>query len=393
MKTAQQLSSKKLTSVFVASAVLFTGLAFRLPSLEIPSVLAQVPEEMFIQDDKALPMPTLLEEPATETEIAPLNESKTTAQTQVTLTAIPPRIGEDNSLKALPGEKLQVQLRVRNLSEKTVNVTTRAQDFILSSDGETPIAIDDVSSNRWSLASWLTIAPTENTIEPNQTIGLNVLIEIPEDALPGGHYAMVLHQPSQLTNDFELQEDSQSAVNQRVGTLIYVIVDGDINEEAYIRNFSFPTFTEYGPVPFSYTIENNSDVHIVPQMNVEVFNLLNKKVDDIQVGSKNVFPLTSRDFEGKWQRIWGFGPYTAKLTMSYGSSGSIVVASSKFWLLPIKLVIAILTTLLILVVLALSIKKHLNHRRDMDRKRIAELENQIKNSSSKESDQDDTLQL
>ncbi|NCO12323.1 MAG: hypothetical protein COZ34_02260 [Candidatus Pacebacteria bacterium CG_4_10_14_3_um_filter_34_15] len=374
MKTAQQISSKKLASVLVVSAVLFSSLAFKLPSLEIPSVLAQVPEEKFVSDEKPL-------------------EPVATEQTQVTLTAIPPRIGEDNSLKALPGEKLQIQLRVRNLSEKTVNVTTSAQDFILSDDGETPIAIDDVSSNRWSLASWLTIIPTENTIEPDQTIGLNVLIEIPKDALPGGHYAMVLHQPSQLTNNFELQGDSQSAVNQRVGTLIYVIVDGDINEEAYIRNFSFPAFTEYGPVPFSYTIENNSDIHIIPQMNVEIFNILNQKVDDIQVGSKNVFPLTSRDFDGKWERIWGFGPYTAKLTMSYGSGGSIVVASSKFWLLPIKLVIVILIGLLILTVLVLSIKKHLNYRRDMDAKRIAELENQIQNSSSKKSDQDDTLQL
>jgi len=367
MKTAQQISLKRLVFILVISAILFSGLVFEMPSLEIPSVLAQATDE-----------------------VAPI---EIVEQTQVTLTAIPPRLGEDNSLKALPGEKLQIQLRVRNLSEKTVNVTTSAQDFILSSDGETPIAIDDTSSNRWSLASWLTIVPTENTIEPNQTIGLNVLIEIPEDALPGGHYAMVLHQPNQLTNDFELQGNSQSAVNQRVGTLIYVIVDGDINEEAYIRNFTFPEFTEYGPVPFSFAIENNSDVHIVPQMNVEIFNILNKKVDDIQVGSKNVFPLTSREFDSEWERIWGFGPYTAKLTMSYGSSGSIVVASTKFWLLPIKLVIVTLTGLLIIVALILSIKKHLNHRRDMDKKRIAELENQIQNSGSKESDQDDTLQL
>ena len=50
-------------------------------------------------------------------------------------------------------------------------------------------------SNRWSLASWITLTPTEQLLQPNQTVGINVIIEVPEDALPGGHYAMITHQP------------------------------------------------------------------------------------------------------------------------------------------------------------------------------------------------------
>lgn len=357
MKTAQKLSTKQLISVMVIGAILFFYI-----STNLPNVLAQTPEIDVVD------------------------------QNQVTLTAIPPRLGEDNSLKAKPGEKLQVQLRVRNLSEQAVNVTTSAQDFVIGDDGETPIAINDSISNRWSLASWLTIIPTENKIESNQTIGLNVLIEIPQDALPGGHYAMILHQPNKLTNTFEIQGDSQSSINQKVGTVLYVIVEGVINEEAYIRNFTFPEFTEYGPVPFSFSIENNSDIHITPQMNIEILDIFNRKVDDIQINSKNVFPLHSRDFEGEWRRIWGFGPYSAKLTASFGSSGSIVVANTKFWLLPIKLLIAIIAGILIILVLILSIKKHLNHRRDQDKKKIADLENQIQEINSNVSDQNDTLQ-
>ncbi len=75
-------------------------------------------------------------------------QANTVNQKQISLTAIPPRLGEDNSLKALPGEKLQVQLRVRNLSDQTVDVVTTAKDFILAEDGETPLAIDDSVSNR-----------------------------------------------------------------------------------------------------------------------------------------------------------------------------------------------------------------------------------------------------
>lgn len=352
MKTAQQLSSKKrLSSIMIVGA--FTVATVATLALGTKSVLAQ----------KTTSQPT-------------------PDQTQMSITAIPPRLGEDNSLKALPGEKLQVQLRVRNLSNNTANIVTTAQDFILSEDGETPISIDDSTSNRWSLASWLTITPTENLVEPKQTIGINILIDVPEDALPGGHYAMILHQPNKATGDFEIEGNSQSSVKQRVGTLLYVVVDGPINEEAYIRNFTFPKFTEYGPINFSYTVENNSDIHITPQMNVEIFNIFNQKVDDIKISPKNVFPLTSRDFNGEWRRIWGFGPYNAKLTMSFGTNGSIVVANKMFWLLPIKIVIAVLVGLLIVIITTLSVKRHLNHRADANKKKILDLENKIQEMSS-----------
>jgi len=315
------------------------------------------------------------------------NATKTIAQDQVSLTAIPPRLGDDGSLHAAPGEKLQVQLRVRNISEQTVFVTTSAKDFILDSDGETPVPIDDNVSNRWSLASWLTITPTEHTITSKSTAGVNVLIEIPKDALPGGHYAMVLHEPGRSQNgNYTIIEtgDSASAIQQRVGTLLYVIVDGLINEEAYVRDFNFPNFNEYGPVPFSYTVENNSDVHITPQVSIEIFNIFNQRIETIKVEPKNIFPLSARSFDGQWDRVWGWGLYKAKLTMSYGSSGSLVIANTSFWLLPIKIIIAVISVLLILILAGLAVKRHFKHKKSLEEKRIAELEAEIEKMQSNE---------
>lgn len=384
MKSAQQTSSKK--TILVISAVgIFALIAFIFK----PNLTFAQTENFFVEPE----ITTFDQETSVLYQENPFSEQEIPTQNNISLTAIPPRLGEDNSLKALPGEKLQVQVRIRNISEETVKVVTSSKDFITAEDGETPIAVDDTTSNRWSLASWLTITPTENIIGSNETVGLNVLIEIPEDALPGGHYAMILHQPNNGSGNFQLDSGSQSSINQRVGTLLYVIVDGAINEEAYIRNFKFPKFTEYGPVPFSYTIENGSDIHIAPQMNVEIFNLLNQKVDDIQINSKNVFPLTNRDFNGEWKRIWGFGFYKARLTTSFGTSGAVVIANTSFWLLPIKLVIALIVSLLTIIILFISIKRHLNHRRDQDKNKIAELEGQIQEMNSEGGDQNDSPQL
>ncbi len=301
---------------------------------------------------------------------------------EVSLTAIPPRIGDDFNLKGLPGEKVQTTIRVKNTSDQPVTIATSAEDFILDEDGETPVPLnieDDVSS-RWSLANWLRVSPTTQTIPPKKDAVVNVLIDVPADALPGGHYAMVLHQP---VNEGQDQAGSQSSIGQRVGTLFYFLVDGPINEEAFIRDFSFPNFTEYGPVPFSFMVENVSDIHIKPQMGVEIYNIFGKKIETITIDSKNVFPFIARKFEGEWNRKWGIGPYTAKIVMSYGSQGQVAIAQTSFWLLPITLILIVVVSILAILFILFFIGGYSRRKTVQSNKKIKALEKKIKELEDK----------
>lgn len=315
--------------------------------------------------------------------VAQVNLSE--SDNQIALTAIPPRLGDDNSLLLKPGEKKQVTVQVHNSSNQTILVRSTAQDFIVTEDADTPVPIDVADAdNRWSLASWLTISPSIQTITPNQTVALNVLVEVPESALPGGHYAMILHQPEtgKLLPGQTATGSQTTGVNQRVGTLLYVVVDGPINEQAFIRDFTIPNFMEFGPVPFSYIIENQSDVHIQPRMAVEIKNIFGQKVATIQPETRNIFPFTSRTFEGQWDRIWGFGRYTAEVVATYGTTNQLVIAQANFWLIPIKLIIAIIAMILILILGGMSVRRHLIHRKQDQSKKIAELESKLQTLES-----------
>lgn len=307
--------------------------------------------------------------------------AQTAELAQSSLTAIPPRLGENFSLKIKPGEKIQTSVRVRNGSSQAMTVQSLAQDFIVDLGGETPIAINDQVSNRWSLASWLMLTPSVQVVQPGEIAIVNVIIEAPDDALPGGHYAMITHQPnfggSEISSDFSLTPKSAANLQQRVGTLLYVMVDGPINEAAFIRELNFPKFTEYGPVPFTFTVDNQSDIHISPQIGVEIYNLLGRKIETIELKSKNVFPFISRGFEGQWDRIWGFGPYTAKVVMSYGTTGQIAIAKTSFWLLPITLLMAILIIILVIIAVTIVIRRHLLHRRQDQQAQIEILEGKV----------------
>lgn len=298
----------------------------------------------------------------------------------VSIVAIPPKKGDEGELLRLkPGGKIQTTIRVRNTSAKTLTLESFVKDFIVAEDGFTPVVVTEDVSNRWSLADWMTITPNVHTLNPGELGQINVLIEAPADALPGGHYAMVLHQPNNGVNQKagDPQQNSNTAINQQVGTLFYVVVEGPIKEQAFIQNFSFKNFSEFGPVPFYYQVDNQSDVHIKAQARIDIYNMLGVKVGTITPEAKNIFPLMSRAFEGTWDKKWGLGQYTAKLSVAYGNSGQITLANTKFWILPIRLILTITISFLFIVIIIIMIRNKKNSGQNQN-KRIKELEIQLK---------------
>jgi len=296
--------------------------------------------------------------------------SKIDAQEALTLTASPTRVGDDGSLLALPGETLQTTLKIRNNSDQSIKINSTVLDFIIAEDGSTPTPIDEETNYRWSLKQWVTLAPREQILGPQQIAYVQAIISVPPDALPGGHYAMIAHQPATNTETI----GSGAGVNQRVGSLLYVIVDGPISEEAFIHDLRFPKFSEFGPVDFSFKIDNQSDIHIVPQISIDFYNLLGRKVDSITLPSKNIFPLMTRDFTGRFTKIWGSGFYRAKINVLYGRETQLTSSSFIFYLLPIKLIAALIVVILVLLAMGISVRRHLKHRNDNQQAKIDALE-------------------
>lgn len=291
----------------------------------------------------------------------------------IKLTAIPPRLGEEGNLRANPGEKIQTIIRVTNVTETPVTIQSSAEDIIVGEDGVTPLPVTEAVSNRWSMASWIFVSPAQQTIAPRETAQINLVIDVPADALPGGHYAWIMHEPTGA----QAELNNTSLVSQRVGTLVYFIVEGPINEEAFIRDIQFPQITEYGPVDFTYKVENVSDIHIRPQVTVDIYNIFNQHVDTIHIEPMNVFPYVPREFDGQWDRVWGIGPYTAKFTMSYGEQGKVSMARATFWLIPYTIVIAVTAGILILITLVLIIRSALRRRQAAERARVKVLEERL----------------
>jgi len=271
----------------------------------------------------------------------------------LTLTVIPPQV----EIEVMPGKTATADLKVRNDSQETQVLNAKVLDFIVNNDEGTPIVLEDFQpDNRWSASSWIQVSPTQIRLEPDEIKAVRLIVLAPQTALAGGHYATVLYSPDKSTS---LQNGSGSSVDPRAGTLVSIVIPGDIKQDAKVTKFSLPSFLEYGPVNILTTITNLSDIHIKPLGDISIKNWFGKKIANLPLKDTNIFPYTSRDFENVFNKKWLLGRYQAQLNATYGTTGQALIATAYVWVIPWKLMLA----LLIVVVLIITITKLLKDKK------------------------------
>lgn len=276
------------------------------------------------------------------------------AQTQA-MTAIPPRV----ELSVNPGQYVQQVVQFKNDGDTTIYITAVTKDFIVQDTTGKPEFVTAQVSGRWSAASWMNISPSSFTVQPGAIADLVLSVNVPKDALPGGHYAGVLYQTAGQAIKLGVGTGAGSAVQQVVGSLVYLNVAGPITERAEVRTFAAPNFLEFGPVNFTTEIANMSDIHLSPQGTVTIRNMFGKNVATLQLNpdKRNVFPGTSFVFKNTWDTKYLLGRYRADLVTTYGSGGTLT-ATIYFLVFPVRIALAILLALVIVLLLVAAYRKH-----------------------------------
>ena len=303
------------------------------------------------------------------------------ADTVNSISAIPPRL----EISAKPNGVASKIIKVRNESSENKSVQVSIRDFIVTDNKGTPTVVEDSEkNNRWAASAWIQVSPSTVQLKPGETKSLTLTIMPPKDALPGGHYAMVVYSPNQ--NVTFSMEGTGSSVQTNVGTLIYVTIPGDITQNAKIINFSAPSFSEFGPVDFKTTIKNLSDIHIAPKGQITITNMFGLKTANLDLENINIFPNLSRNYQNTLQKKWLFGRYKAEISAAYGTAGGVLTGAVFFWVIPWRLLILVGTAIAIIVVIILVIKNQ-PKKDNNDQDKVDELEKELEDLKKKYKDQ------
>lgn len=250
-----------------------------------------------------------------------------------------------------PGEKFSDIIKITNTSSTDVNVEVTLQDFrAKNEEGDKLFLGEENNDNPYALVKWIKIEKTFS-LKQNETKEIDYTINVPADAEPGGHYAVILFQPK-LKNQGAVAS-SGTVIEPIIGTTLLVTVEGDIKYGAKIVEFSTGKNLYTGTtnvVNFVTRFQNLSSVHVKPVGTIEITNFMGKVVYKMNVNENqtNVLSDSIRRYENSWTSAYGFGPYKAKLTLNYGE-GKTISSMLSFWIIPWR------ETLIGLIVLILVI--------------------------------------
>ncbi len=289
---------------------------------------------------------------------------------EVSLVISPPRY--DETVK--PGQTVQKTIKITNPSAQPIKVQAQVYDFLVQNDSGTPIQVTENASGRYLASPWFTLDRTSFVIAPGATEQIYALISVPSDALPGGHYAGVYISPQDVNAP---AQTTGAGVLPQIGSLFGLTVAGDIKYDALIKSFTVKNIvSEFGPIYFEAVIVNQSDTHIRPDSQIIIHDMIGRKLAELPLDQVNIFPYTPRTLTAQWPTVWGFGRFTATLSAAYGP-GLVAERPLYFWIMPYRLMAAILIILLVLLAVLIVIRRHLEHRADTRDAEIDELKRKI----------------
>lgn len=260
------------------------------------------------------------------------------------------------------GKSYTVQLKVLNVTGSDLSFKTAVNDFAAKDETGTPsIFLTSTTPLPTSIQTWVNSIP-DFTLKAHEEKTINVVLTIPTDAEPGGHYGVIRFSGTQPQ-----LSGTGVGLSASAGTLFLVSVAGDITEKVNLATFEASennkpsALFEYGPITFTTRFQNTGNVHVQPTGTILVEDVFKNKVADLPVNSDkgNILPSSTRKFESVLDKKWMFGRYTATITASYGTHGQAIVETISFWVIPYKLILIGLALLVTFIyVLRIAIKRY-----------------------------------
>ena len=139
-------------------------------------------------------------------------------------------------------------------------------------------------------SEWIHLSVKSNTLDGNKTLTVPYTIDVPKNTAPGGYYAVLF---AETSND-----STQSGVvsHNRVGSILYITVNGDIKSGGVLTADSLPTVNFGGNVPLGLKVSNTGGTHFVTNAVFSVTDLGGKEILHASF-DRYVLPQTEREIK------------------------------------------------------------------------------------------------
>lgn len=247
------------------------------------------------------------------------------------------------TLELTPGEVYAGKITLINSGDADVMFEPIAGSYFQNEDG----SLDYSADNRYTnLAEWITFSENEYSLAVGESVEIEFTITVPDDASGGGHYAAIY---AQIAN----AADGLNAFS-RIGSLLLVHVDGEINESGELLAQKVPGLVIDGTFNASTTIENTGNVDFDVTTSLTVTNLLtNQTIHESYTGgsygTQTIYPGVTRTFVYNWHELPSVGVFEVSYTVTYLDQEHTI--TKWVWAVPFWLILVVIGILFVIVIL------------------------------------------
>ncbi len=236
-----------------------------------------------------------------------------------------------------PGEKKEATITLFNVTNAFLPVRGSVAGFVVNE------AIPPEKRAAFDASSWVSLEPADLILPPNEHQEVKVVIAIPPEAEPGGHYATIYFQVLVSLGENLPQN---LAVAPRVGVLALFSVKGEISRSLSPGKPKVGRLNRPGEINFALPVTNQGNVHLLPPAVLEISRPSGEEVASLAVPSRIILPGTTRTFSLSWpdSKLWG--RFRAQSFWDLGSGEAIASPPVFFWVVPWPAIIAFLLLIL-----------------------------------------------
>ena len=197
------------------------------------------------------------------------------------------------------GKQTDFSILVTNEESETLSFALTIQKFIPLGDGGATQFLPQEDTS--GLPDWLYLEAPTLTLRAGESRRMPVSLRVPNDATPGGHYAAIFLTQTSLDT---AAGQNVSAI-PRIGVLVFATVSGTVVERLALRNARSEQLDgSHLPVQFHVDIENQGNIHVQPEVKIEITNIFGQTVATIDGNSADarILPGSKRALTSSWSK-------------------------------------------------------------------------------------------
>jgi len=275
-------------------------------------------------------------------------------------------------LSAKPGSSVSTDLRIQNSSTAPATIKVELKKFKANGTTGSPEILSRGPGD--SFFDWVRFSTTSFYAQPGQWTTIKMNIDVPPTAAFGYYYAVIFSQDTGGTSSKATQPGSKVNAGTAVLVLLNAQAPGEKQQLNVTKFSSVHKVYEYLPATFNVVVKNTGNIYTAPSGTIFIKKGKQTLAQlDINPGSGNILPGTSRSFSATWNDgfpvfkpklvngqvqtnkngqqqmslTWDFGHanhfrfghYTAHLVAVYNNGTSDVPISGdvSFWVVPWKI--------------------------------------------------------